>query len=320
MELDGRALLVALTTGVAVACSLRLAVRPTPRLAGRVRPYTVASRTALGRSADVRPVAEAGPLLSASTLRRLLQPLLAAWATRLSALVDRSGDEALLLRLRRGALLRDVPEERRVAEHRVRQLSSALAWTGVLGGVGLLVGAGAGAVLGLGGLGFVVGVARWRGRIDRAIEQRRTRMRIELYTVNQLLAMHARVGGGVVQAIQRVVDRGSGDVVDELAEVLWLHRGGRRITEALASAARTTPEPHAARTYLLLANGVEHGADLADSLRTLSQDLRTQRAEAMRRAATRRRAAMLVPIIGILAPVMLLFIAAPLPSIVLGFR
>jgi hypothetical protein len=35
-------------------------------------------------------------------------------------------------------------------------------------------------------------------------------------------------------------------------------------------------------------------------------------------AATRRGAAMLVPIIAILAPVMLLFVAAPLPALVLG--
>jgi hypothetical protein len=135
-------------------------------------------------------------------------------------------------------------------------------------------------------------------------------MRIELYTVNQLLAMHARVGGGVVQAVQRVVDRGNGAVVEELAEVLRMHRSGRRITDALEHAARTTPEPNAARTYKLLANGVEYGADLAEGLRALSEDIRDQRVEAMKRAATKRRAAMLVPIIAVLAPVMLLFIAA----------
>jgi Flp pilus assembly protein TadB len=318
--LDGRDLLVSLVTGVAVAAAVRLALPPTPRLAGRVRPYTVASRTALGRSADVRPVADPGPLLSPATLQRLLRPLIERLASRVGAVVDRTGDEALLLRLRQAGMLRDVAEDARVQEHRVRQLTGALVWGVGLGGAALAVGAGPVAALLLAVLGLVAGVARWRGRIDREIEARRARLRIELYTVNQLLAMHARVGGGVVQAIQHVVDRGSGAVVEDLAEVLRLHRGGRRIGNALQHASRLTPEPHAARSYRLLANGVEHGADLAESLRTLSEDLRTQRAEAMRRAATRRRAAMLVPIIAILAPVMLLFIAAPLPSIVLGFR
>jgi pilus assembly protein TadC len=109
-------------------------------------------------------------------------------------------------------------------------------------------------------------------------------------------------------------------VVEELRDVLALHRGGRPMAEALELAARTTPEPHAARTYRLLATGVEYGADLAEGLRALSEDIRGQRVEALRRAATKRRAAMLVPIIAILAPVMLLFVAAPLPSIVFSGR
>ncbi|MDQ3974204.1 MAG: type II secretion system F family protein, partial [Actinomycetota bacterium] len=98
------------------------------------------------------------------------------------------------------------------------------------------------------------------------------------------------------------------------------HRSGRRIADALLSAARVTCEPNAARTYKLLANGVEYGADLAEGLLALSQDIRDQRCEALKRAATTRRAAMLVPIIAVLAPVMLLFVAAPLPSLVFGGR
>jgi hypothetical protein len=52
----------------------------------------------------------------------------------------------------------------------------------------------------------------------------------------------------------------------------------------------------------------------------LSDDLRDSQREERHREAVRRRAAMLVPTIGVLAPIMLLFIAAPLPSIVLGSR
>jgi hypothetical protein len=63
---------------------------------------------------------------------------------------------------------------------------------------------------------------------------------------------------------------------------------------------------------------VERGADLAEGLLALSAQLREARREAVRKQAVRRRAAMLLPTIGILAPIMLLFIAAPLPSIVLG--
>lgn len=316
--LDPTAVGVSVVSALAMALAVRAMAPPTPRLAPRVRPYTVASRTTLGRGADVLTFHSATFPAAGGPLGQLMKPVLERAATRLGRIVDRGGDEALLLRLRQAGLLTDLPESERLEAHRVRQLTGGITWAAALGLSAPAVGAAAPMVLLLAALGFLIGVARWRGRIDSAIAQRRARMRIELYTVNHLLAMHARVGGGVVQAMQHVVRRGSGAVVEELAEVLQLHRGGRRIVEALEHAARVTPEPSAARTYRLLANGVEYGADLAEGLRTLSIDIRGERAEALKRAATRRRAAMLVPIIGILAPVMLLFIAAPLPSIVLG--
>jgi tight adherence protein C len=170
----------------------------------------------------------------------------------------------------------------------------------------------------LGGCGFVFGATRAKGRLDRAIADRSERIRLELYTVNQLLAIHLRTGAGPVQAVQRIVDRGSGAVVEELDEVLVWIRAGTGEAEAFERAAALTAEANAARTYKLFAAGTERGADLAGALRALSEDLRDSRREELRQAATRRRAAMLVPTIAILAPVMLLFIAAPLPSVVFG--
>jgi Flp pilus assembly protein TadB len=130
--------------------------------------------------------------------------------------------------------------------------------------------------------------------------------------------MQLRTGAGPVQAIRRLVDRGSGVVVEELADVLDALRRGVAEPVAFRHAADLTPEPAAARTYRLFATGVERGVDLADGLRALSDDLRNARREEVRRSAVRRRAAMLVPTIAVLAPVMLLFIAAPLPTIVFG--
>ena len=139
--------------------------------------------------------------------------------------------------------------------------------------------------------------------------------------MNQLLAMNVRTGAGPIQAVQRLVDRGSGAC----------RRGARRPCSprfaevraepaAFRRAAELTPEPAAARTYKLFAAGAERGVDLAAGLRALSEDLRDSRREEIRQSATKRRAAMLVPTIAVLAPVMLLFIAAPLPSIVFGSR
>ena len=120
--------------------------------------------------------------------------------------------------------------------------------------------------------------------------------------------------------MQQIVARGHGEVVSELAEGLRLHRAGLRASAAFQRLAATTPEPACARTYALLAASEERGADLAGALLGLSEDVRESRREAMRRAATRRRAAMLIPIIGILAPVMLLFVGAPLPRIIFSWQ
>jgi tight adherence protein C len=170
------------------------------------------------------------------------------------------------------------------------------------------------------GAGVVVGCTRPRRRLERAVADRAARMRLELYTVNHLLAMHVRTGAGPMQAVQRLAARGHGAVVAELRDVLAWIRSGMGEATAFRHAAEQTPEPSAARTYQLLAAGVERGVDLARGLLALSEDIRDSRREQVHKDAVRRRAAMLLPTIGILAPIMLLFIAAPLPSIVLGQR
>lgn len=311
---DGRVLLAAPLAGAGVAAAAGLVVRPTPRLAARVRPYTLLSRSKLGRRADVAGSASQA-WVSGSSLRRLFGPPVLALAAGLSRLLDARSDDALRLQLRRAGLAGLTPEE-----YRVRQLAASA--LGTAGGVamGLLLAGSAPLALTLGFLGFVIGATRWRSRLDRATALRRERLRIELYTVNQLLAMQLKTGGGPIQATQRIVARGSGVVVEELAEVLRLIAGGMPPPEAFSRAAELTAEPQAARTYSLLSAGTERGADVAAALLAFSEDIRDGRREDIKKAATRRRGAMLVPIIVLLAPVMLLFILAPIPSIVFGLH
>jgi Flp pilus assembly protein TadB len=315
---DPRVILACLLAGFTVARMIWSVVRPPTRLSARVRPYTVSSRSALGRRPDTLVLSESPVDHSDSVLVRLLGPMVLRVADVLGGLVDRGGDERLLLRLKHAGVLGDVPEARRALQYRVQVVSTAALATAAGLGLGLLVGHSAGAMLAVGAIGLVFGLAWPRGRLDRLIGRRREEMRVELYTVNHLLAMHVRVGGGVIQALQRVVERGRGAVVEELAEVLRAHRSGVRISVALTRAAGQTAEPHAARTYRLLAASAEHGADLARGLMDLSRDLHSQRREDLRRLATRQRAATIVPIVAVLAPVLLLFVAAPLPSIVFG--
>lgn len=310
--------LASLATGVSVALLMRVLLPPTSPLAGRVRPYAVAARTRLGGSADTPALGTAAGY--PGVLGRLMGPPLMSILERVAAMTGSSGDQQLLVRLRQARLLVDVPEERRVTEYRTRQIGNAFAGTASAAVISLAVSLPAGltALLTIGGT--IAGASRWPSRVGRTIEGRRDRMRIELYSVNHLLAMHVRAGGGAVQAVQRIAERGRGEIVEELRDALAAHRGGLRPSQAFERIAASTPESSAARTYRLLASGSELGADLALALRALSDDIRDERREALRRQATRRRAAMLVPIIGLLAPTMLLFIAAPLPSLVFGAR
>lgn len=315
---DPRVILASLLAGIAVARIAWGIVRPPARLGARVRPYTVSSRSALGRRPDTLVLSDSPVDRPDSVLVRLLGPMVLKLADVLGGLVDRGGDDRLLLRLRHAGVLGDVPETRRALQYRVQVVSTAAVATAGGLGLGLLVGRSAAAALGLGLVALVFGLAWPRGRLDRLIARRREEMRVELYTVNHLLAMHVRVGGGVIQAMQRVVERGNGAVVAELEEILRAHRSGVRISAALTRGAVQSAEPHAARTYRLLAASAEHGADLARGLMDLSRDLHSQRREDLRRLATRQRAATIIPIVVILAPVLLLFVAAPLPSIVFG--
>lgn len=303
------------TSALAAAAATATLLPPRARLARRLRPYTVPARTALGDRSGLRVAGTAAagrwlPATAGETARVLVQ--------RLQRTLEPTDDTVLEQRLRRAGLLLDYAPGQRAAAYRSRVLAATAAGSAVGAVLATTAGGTALAALAGAGLGAVAGATRWRGRVERAMTARREHIRIELYTVNQLLALHARAGGSVTQSLARVADRTGGVVASELREVLVAHRSGRSLDAALTRAARETVEPNAARTYRLLASGATYGTDLADALRRLSDDIRTERAEALRRAATRRRAAMLVPTIAILAPVMLLFVGAPLPSIVLG--
>jgi tight adherence protein C len=245
---------------------------------------------------------------------------LAPLASRLGRWLDRDEGASTKLRLRQTGLYHGLDDEQALEAYRFRQMAAMAIMLVASLGAAFSLRLPAPRALALVALGILIGVTRNRGQIDRAIRNRQEVMRIEIYTVNQLLAMRVRAGGGVVHAVQQIVERGRGEVVSELAEALRLHRAGMKAADSFSRLASLTPEPSCARTYSLLAAADERGADLAQALLDLSEDVREARREAMRRSATRRRAAMLVPIIGILAPVMLLFVGAPLPQVIFGWQ
>ncbi len=298
----------AVASGLAAGLAIYLLIPPPRSLHARVRPY-------------VRPtVADLSSPVQGSALRRVFSPIVRQSAESLGRLIERQGKDATLVLIRQAGWYPGMADDEMLYAFRVAQLKSV-----VVGGLGALA---VGTVLGtsviariaLAVLGLIIGATRQRGRVEKAIEARRELMRIEIYTVNQLLAMRVRAGGGVVHAVNATVGRGEGAVIDELATALRLQRSGWRGVDAFRRIAELTPEPYCARTYRLLASAEERGSDLAASLLALSEDVRETRRESIKRSATKRRAAMLLPTIAILAPVLIIFVAAPLPYLITGWQ
>ncbi|MCI0544374.1 MAG: type II secretion system F family protein [Actinobacteria bacterium] len=298
----------AVSTALTVGVLVRALIPPPRRLRSRVRPYLVPQMVQL------RAVPGEG------VFQTIFGPMVRDLAERLGSTVDRFGNETSLLRLRQAGWYRGLDEGEMVARYRLDQLKSVV----MAGGVGL-VSAGMLRVrlpvaVTLVALAVLFGITRTQGRLQHAIERRRDLMRIEIYTVNQLLAMRVRAGGGVIHAVKTVTRRGVGEVVGELNEALRLHRAGWSGPDAFRRIAEVSPEPFCTRTYRLLASAEERGADLAAALLALSEDVRETRREALKRTATKRRAAMLIPTIAILAPVLILFVAAPLPYLITSWQ
>lgn len=298
--------LSALVTALAAGFLVRAIVPPPRRLRDRLMPYVAPVSFSRSRSSGVS-VAVFGPIVRD----------LADWVGRL---VDRTGGEVTTLKLRQAGWFKGADGHALVSAYRMMLLRTMAAASAIALLLGYVLRASAPMRLSLVALALMFGATRVRGKLEKAIEARRELMRIEIYTVNQLLAMRVRAGGGVIQAVKSVTRRGSGVVVGELEEALRLHRAGWTGPDAFRRIAELTPEPFCGRTYRLLAAAEERGADLAGALLSLSDDVRETRRESIKRNATKRRAAMLIPTIAILAPVLILFVAAPLPYLITGWQ
>ena len=309
-------LMAALLTSITVM-GVMLWFFPLPkRLSTRVRPYAGVGGLPGGGS-------DPGVLFgrtSGSAPVRLFGPMILAAAHAVGRIADRMGEEQLILRLRQARFYPGLEDRDRVASYRLAVLGTAVMFVGMGAGITLVLRQSTLVVLAASVGGGLMGSLRVRGRLDRAVEQRRSVMKIEISTINQLLAIRVRSGSGVMYAVGEITARGRGEVIGELGVALRMHRSGMSAAGAFRRMAEITPESYCARTYKLLASSEEMGVDLAAGLRALADDARRARREALRRSATKKRSAMLIPTIAILAPVMLLFVAAPLPQLILGWK
>ena len=306
-------LLACLSAGALSAGVSAMVVRPRRKLAARLRPYAALSRSRLGTGyADVS-IVQLTQSSDAGLVARVFGPIVSRLAGDLASVIDAADDATLTTRLRQAGFTDTRPEQ-----YRIRQLGYAVA--GIVGGllVGSLTLSNPLGVLAMGALfGFPAATVQ-RNRVAKAIDARRARMRTEVYTVAQLLAVHIRSGHGPVDSVRAVAALGRGPVIEELKELLGWISSGTSPQRAYEKLSEATPEPAAARLYRLLSASARSGGDIASALLAVSDDLRRERREEVSRSAVKRRTAMLLPLLLGIAPVMVLFVGAALPSLVLG--
>ena len=311
--MDARVLTAAVLAGVATAAASGRVVHVTRRLAPATRPYSQLARSRLGRPADVSLVAGAGPAVSGRTVARVFGPIAASCLSLVARVVDVADDDEVALRLRQAGFY-----ELTVADYRIRQFGWAVGSAVVAGVAGAVwLASAAGALLGM-AAGATYGASRWGAQVSRTIRLRRERMRTELYTVAQLLAMMIRAGMGPGQALRTVVAEGRGPVVEELARATKAISLGESEAVVLERLAAETPEPAAARLYRVLGSAIAMGADLVEALLAVGDALRATRREDVERRATVAKFKMMFVVVGVMAPVMLLFLAFPLIHTILG--
>ncbi len=282
-----------------------------------MRPYVQLRRTRLGQRADVAAALAVNTTTQATTAGRVFGPITHRIATIISNLVD-VGDEAAIERRLRQAGMPGVT----AADYRISQATRTL--TGIIGGVfagiwlGTVWGApGFWAVVGI-GLGAGWGVTSARSKLSAAIETRSAAMRLELYSIAHMLAMLARANHTPATAIHQVTRRGVGPVVDELTQAQHWIAGGLTLAQAMERLSTETVEPAAARIYRILGDASQQGAHTAETLLSVAATLRAARREEIERLGTKRKGAMILPTLLVMAPVVFLYVVAPIPHFLFG--
>jgi tight adherence protein C len=256
-------------------------------------------------------------------LRRRVEPYLAL------ATADRAGSEALLRRLG-GWLegwglaseqqLRERLEAAGLRPHpgsfRIGQLAWGAAamvggWLCVAGAAGAGVSMDPPAVLILSALLFALGYAARDRWLAKRIEERRATFQEELPTALDLLTLSIMAGESVPAALDRVASTLGPGIGEELARVVADMRAGLPVTEALERLKERVPVAGAARFVDALLAGIEHGAPLADALRSQAEDGREARRRYLMESGGRREVLMLVPVVFLILPTVVVFVLYP---------
>jgi len=166
------------------------------------------------------------------------------------------------------------------------------------------------AVLLAGALGAVGIVARDRA-LTHAVARRRELARAEFPTVVDMVCVAVTAGESLRNALDLVARHGSGPLAAEVRVALRTARGGVLLADALEQAAGRVGLPVFDRFVSTVVAAQERGISLAEALRAMAFDVREGEKRDVIEAAGRKQVSMLVPVVGLILPVAIVFAFYP---------
>lgn len=158
---------------------------------------------------------------------------------------------------------------------------------------------------------MVSGAAARDWWLTQQVVRRRRRIEAQLPDVVELLALVVGAGQGPVDAIERIVALGQGDLIDELAVTLAEIRSGVVLTTALDHMDQRVDSPQVSRLTEAIAVALERGTPLAEVLRAQAADAREASRRALMEAGGRKEIAQMVPVVFLVLPVTVVFALFP---------
>ena len=163
----------------------------------------------------------------------------------------------------------------------------------------------------------VVGIAGLLGMLardrvlSRDVGRRDARLRAELPTMVEMLAMAVAAGSGLLGALDRVSRIGSGVMANELERVLADVRVGLPLVPALQQMATRNDPVELRRFVEAVTVSVERGTPLADVLVAQAGDAREAERRALIESGGRKEIGMMVPVVFLVLPLSVVFVLFP---------
>ena len=147
--------------------------------------------------------------------------------------------------------------------------------------------------------------------LSARVKARLSRLSDELPTTLEFLALCLSAGEGFLDALRRVAAIGSGELTQELRQVVLAVGTGSSLADALAEMAARLRVPGLSRAVDQVIAALEHGAPLAGVLHSQAADAREDAKRVLIEQAGRREIYMMLPLVFLILPLSVLFAVFP---------